>query len=189
MVPVTTKLPSMMTAANLGAHVIGWRFVVSTIGSIGSWLVRLAAGRTNLVATNALLKLANAVGIWRWPGRQRAYEDGGASAKTASPRSSAATLFTATGLGGMPVVDSAGEPVGNSLAALTACDRAEIAYVVVASGGLGGTDEGLCDIARVDLRCECDRLVLALPADAFASLTPLAAGEWPAEAPARKTAA
>jgi len=187
--PIATMIAAMMTAANLGARVTGWGFVVFTIGSVGWSIVGLTSGQTNLVATNAFLTLVNAVGIWRWLGRQRAYEDGGASAKTASRRSAAKTLFTATGLGGMPVVDSAGETIGKSVEALMACDSAEIAYVVVASGGLGGIDEELRAVARKDLRFGCDRLELAMTADAFARLTPLAAGDWPAEAPPARAAA
>lgn len=181
--PIATMIAAMMTAANLGARVTGWGFVVFTVGSIGWSLVGLSTGQTNLVATNGFLTLVNAVGIWRWLGRQRAYEDGGASAKAASRHSSSASLFTATGLGGMPVVDMAGEPVGQAVEALLVCDSAEIAYVVVASGGLGGIDETLRAVARQDLRFGCDRLELVITPEAFAGLVPLAPGDWPAEAP------
>jgi len=187
--PIATMIAAMMTAANLGARVTGWGFVVFTVGSIGWSIVGLSSGQTNLVATNGFLTLVNAVGIWRWLGRQRAYEDGGASAKTASRGSAAASLFTATGLGSMPVVDSAGETVGKSVEALMACDSAEIAYVVVASGGLGGIDEELRAVARKDLKFGCDRLDLALTAEEFARLAPLAPGDWPAEAPPARAAA
>lgn len=187
--PIATMIAAMMTAANLGARVTGWGFVVFTVGSIGWSIVGLSSGQNNLVATNGFLTLVNAVGIWRWFGRQRAYEDGGASATTASRRSAAASLFTATGLGGMPVVDSAGETVGKSVEALVACDSAEIAYVVVASGGLGGIDEELRAVARKDLKFGCDRLDLALTAEEFTRLKPLSTGDWPAEAPPARAAA
>jgi hypothetical protein len=181
--PIATMIAAMMTAANLGARVTGWGFVVFTVGSIAWSIVGVASGQTNLVATNAFLTLVNGVGIWRWLGRQRAYEDGGASAKEASRRSASPTLFTATGLGGMPVVDSAGEAVGRSVEALMSCAAGEIAYVVVASGGLGGIDETLRAVARQDVSFGCDRLALAISAETFARLTPLAPGDWPGEIP------
>jgi hypothetical protein len=181
--PIATMIAAMMTAANLGARVTGWGFVVFTVGSIGWSIVGLNSGQTNLVAANGFLTLVNAVGIWRWLGRQRAYEDGGISAKSASRRSSAASLCTATGFSGMPVVDSAGEPVGKTVEALIACDGAGIAYVVIASGGLGGIDEELRAVARNDIRFGCDRLDLAITAEAFARIAPLEPGDWPAEVP------
>lgn len=87
-----------MTAANLGARLTGWGFVVFTFGSIAWTIVGLTSGQTNLIASNGFLTLVNVVGIWRWLGRQRKYEDGGRSAREASRRSSEPTLFTATGL-------------------------------------------------------------------------------------------
>jgi hypothetical protein len=181
-------IAAMMTAANLGARVTGWGFVVFTIGSIGWSIVGLSSGQANLVATNGLLTLVNAIGIWRWLGRQRAYEDGGASAKEASRRSASPTLFTATGIGGMPVIDQTGETLGHAVEALMACDSGEVVYVVVASGGVGGIDETLRAVARRDLRFGCDRLELAITAEAFERLAPLAPGDWPAEAPPARAA-
>lgn len=181
--PIATMIAAMMTAANLGARVTGWGFVVFTLGSIAWSIVGLASGQTNLVATNAFLTLVNGVGIWRWLGRQRAYEDGGAAAREASRRSASPTLFTATGLGGMPVTDAQGEGVGRSVEALLSCETGEVAYVVVASGGLGGIDETLRAVARQDLSFGCERLVLAVSAEEFAQLPPLAPGDWPGEIP------
>ena len=96
-------IAAMMTAANLGARVTGWGFVVFTAGSIAWSIVGISSGQTNLVATNGFLTLVNLVGVWRWLGRQRAYEDGGKSATQASRRSAYPTLFTATGVAGLPV--------------------------------------------------------------------------------------
>src|ERR1700742_4375594 len=116
--PIATMAAAMMTAANLGARVTGWGFVVFTLGSICWSLVGLQSGQTNLLATNAFLTLVNLVGIWRWLGRQRAYEDGGKAAAEASRRAAVPTLFTATGVAGMPVVNEAGENVGKAVEAL-----------------------------------------------------------------------
>lgn len=170
----------MMTASNLGARVTGWGFVVFTIGSIGWSLVGVSSGQTNLVATNGFLTLVNAVGVWRWLGRQRVYEDGGESAVAASRRSSSPTLFTATALGGMPVVDSGGDIVGSSVEALIACSSGEVSYVVIAAGGFGGIDETLRAVARADVDLGCDQLRLRITTNDFERLEVLGAGDWPA---------
>jgi hypothetical protein len=66
--PIATMIAAIMTAANLGARITGWGFVVFAIGSIAWTAVGLSSGQTNLVATNAFLTLVNLVGIWRWLG-------------------------------------------------------------------------------------------------------------------------
>ena len=87
-------MAAMMTAANLGARVTGWGFIVFTLGSICWSLVGLQSGQTNLVATNVFLTCVNLVGIWRWLGRQRGYEDGARAASRSSraPRNADAVL-------------------------------------------------------------------------------------------------
>lgn len=181
--PVATMIAAMMTAANLGARVTGWGFVVFTIGSISWSLIGLGSGQMNLLATNAFLTIVNLVGIWRWLGRQRAYEDGGKSAKRASRRSAAPTLFTATGIAGMPVADPAGVPLGTAVEALVECASGQVSYVVIASGGLGGIEEQLRAVPRAQIEFGCDRLVAGLHAKAFGKLPALAAGDWPDRAP------
>src|SRR5690349_6274113 len=101
--PAATMIAAMMTAANLGARVTGWGFVVFTIGSIAWSAIGFSSGQTNLLATNGFLTLVNLIGVWRWLGKQRSYEDGGKSATEASRRSVYPTLLTATGIAGMPV--------------------------------------------------------------------------------------
>jgi hypothetical protein len=176
-------IAAMMTAANLGARVTGWGFVVFTAGSLSWTAVGLASGQTNLVATNAFLTFVNLVGIWRWLGRQRAYEDGGRSAKRSSRASATPTLFTATGVAGMPVVDRAGEKVGSGVEALLECTSGRVSYVVVATGGTGGIGEQLRPVPCDALEFGWDQLILAIDADAFQAIPPLAAGDWPAAAP------
>jgi len=177
--PIATMIAAMMTAANLGARVTGWGFVVFTVGSIGWSFVGWSSGQTNLVATNAFLTLVNGVGIWRWLGRQRAIEDGAESAKEASRRSSSATLFTATGFAGMPVFDNDGVPVGRTVEALLACDTGQVSYIVVSSGGVGGIDETLRPVAHADVRFDHGQLSLLMPADEYEQIEPLEAGDWP----------
>ena len=182
--PVATMIAAMMTAANLGARVTGWGFVVFTLGSVCWSVVGLSTGQTNLVATNVFLTLVNLVGIWRWLGRQRAYEDGGKAAQDKSRRSSAPTLFTATGVAGMEVNDAHGQVLGKAVEALVECDTGTVAYVVVATGGVGGIAEELRPVPCSAIVFSCDHLALTMSRKAFEALTPLAAGNWPAQAQA-----
>jgi hypothetical protein len=181
--PVATMIAAMMTAANLGARVTGWGFVVFTIGSVCWSLVGFGSGQMNLLATNVFLTTVNLVGIWRWLGRQRAYEDGGKSAERASRRSSAPSLLTATGIAGMPVIDLSGTPLGNAVEALVECASGQVSYVVIASGGLGGIEEQLRAVPRAQIEFGCDRLTITLNADGFECLATLDAGDWPDRAP------
>src|SRR6202007_1871385 len=82
--PAATMIAAMMTAANLGARVTGWGFVVFTVGSIGWCAIALSTGQQNLLWTNGFLTLVNGVGIWRWLGRKARYEAGGKSAEVRS---------------------------------------------------------------------------------------------------------
>jgi len=170
----------MMTAANLGARLTGWGFVVFTLGSICWILVALFSHQTNLLASNAFLTLVNLVGIWRWLGRQSVYEDGAAEAKTRSRKASVPTLFTATGIAGMTVVDKEGSAVGKAVEALLECSSGAVSYVVVASVGVGGIREDLRAVARPLLRFDCDRLQLTISCRAFERLPPLDGSAWPA---------
>lgn len=177
--PAATMVAAMMTAANLGARITGWGFVVFTIGSVSWSIVGLSSGQTNLVATNAFLTLVNGVGIWRWLGRQRVYEDGGKAAQTASRRSSSPTLFTATGLGGMRVLASDGQAVGRSVEALLECKTGAVSYVVVASGGVGGVKEILRAVPANAVQFDCEELRLALTVDEFEQLAAIVEDQWP----------
>ncbi|MFV3077068.1 PRC-barrel domain containing protein [Niveispirillum fermenti] len=179
--PAATMIAAMMTASNLGARVTGWGFVVFTLGSISWSVVGWATDQSGLLATNLFLTGVNMVGIWRWLGRQRAYEDGGRAAALASRRSAAPTLFTATAFSGMPVRDNGGSTLGKSVEALVECASGEISYVVVASGGVGGVDECLRAVAREQVRFDADGLCLLMPRAAFERIEPLADGDWPAE--------
>lgn len=178
--PAATMIAAMMTAANLGARVTGWGFVVFTVGSIGWSIVGLTSGQANLLATNGFLTIVNLVGVWRWLGKQRAYEDGGKSATEASRRSAFATLFTATGISGMPVHASDGEQIGKAVEALVACKNGSVSYVVIASSNLAGIGEELRAVSRSDMTFACDTLKINHPRNWYDALPLLAPGDWPA---------
>jgi Na+/phosphate symporter len=63
--PAATMIAAVMTAANLGARVTGWGFVVFVIGSISWSIVGISSGQSNLLWTNGFLTLVNAMGVWR----------------------------------------------------------------------------------------------------------------------------
>lgn len=181
--PIATMIAAMLTAANLGARVTGWGFVIFTIGSVCWSIVGFSTGQTNLLATNGFLTLVNLVGMWRWLGRQRAYEDGGKSAIIASRRSAAPTLFTATGLAGMPVEDVHGVGIGKAIEGLIECATGKMSYVVVAAG-VGGIGEGLRAVPVHRVHFEPERLRIGMDENAFLAERVLESGAWPAEAAA-----
>lgn len=179
--PIATMIAAMMTAANLGARITGWGFVVFMIGSVCWSIVGAISGQTNLLATNAFLTLVNLVGIWRWLGRQRAYEDGGKSAEEASKCSQSPSLFTATGLAGLPLEDRNGERLGTAVEALLECESARVSYVVIAEDRAAGLDEVLRAVAREALDFTSDRLVYRGHRLGFHALPSLGNGDWPVQ--------
>ncbi len=180
--PAATMIAAMMTAANLGARITGWGFVVFTLGSLAWSAVGLTSGQTNLLATNLFLTLVNLVGIWRWLGRQRGYEDGARRAAERSRQASAPSLFAASALAGLPVSDIRGEEIGKSVDAMIECESGCLSYVVVASGGVGGVDETLRAVPAPLLDCHADGLVLLMTAAEFARRDTLDGAAWPARA-------
>lgn len=177
--PIATTVAAMMTAANLGARLTGWGFVIFTLGS-ACWIgVGLATGQTNLIVSNGFLTLINLVGCWRWLGRQRVIEDGGESAKSASRRSAAPNVFTATGLDGMSVVGTDREPVGTTVEALIECRSGTIGYVVVATQG---ATRQLRAVPRNAITFQSDQIMITMPRAAFDALVPLTPGDWPPSA-------
>ena len=181
--PIATMIAAMMTAANLGARLTGWGFVVFTLGSVCWAAIGMASGQTNLVATNVFLTLVNLVGIWRWLGRQRAYEDGGRAAERASRASASPSLFTATGIAATPVECRDGTSIGKAVEALLECGSGRVSYLVVASSAAGSMGEELRAIPRDVIRFEGKRIVTSLDVEGFAAVPPLEPGDWPATAP------
>jgi hypothetical protein len=180
--PIATMIAAMMTAANLGARLTGWGFVVFTIGSVCWVAIGLSSGQANLLASNAFLTVVNLVGIWRWLGRQVTYEDGADTAKAKSRGASVPSLFTATGIAGMAVVDAEGTPLGKAVEALIECRSGTVSYVVVATGGVAGIRETLRAVPGEAVEFGCDRLTLRLSPTAFEALPALDGGDWPAAA-------
>ncbi len=181
--PIATMLAAMMTAANLGARVTGWGFVIFTIGSVGWSIVGISTGQENLLLTNGFLTLVNFVGIWRWLGRQARYQDGG---RTATERSAAArvpTLYAAGSLAGAKLIGGDGVPIGLVVEAMLRCSDAGIAYVVVSEGGIGGVGERLHALRPDELQLSEEGVSCRLSAADLERRAVIEPDAWPAALP------
>lgn len=177
--PVATMIAAVMTAANLGARVTGWGFVVFVIGSVSWSIVGISSGQSNLLWTNGFLTFVNVIGVWRWLGRQAKYEDGGAAAATRSARSRVPTLFSAASLVGSKVTGPDGGTIGIVIDAMAKCDGAALAYVVISEGGLGGVGERLHALDPAALVFGHDNVCAKFNADELAALPVLNPDQWP----------
>lgn len=177
--PAATMLAAVMTAANLGARVTGWGFVVFTIGSAGWIVVGLNSGQTNLVVTNGVLAIINGVGIWRWLGRQARYEAVAEAAEDAGHAPQTASVVAASGLAGRILVGADGDELAEAVEAILDCETATIHHLVVRFGGVGGIGEQIVAIPRADFRLADKMISTRLTAAAIADLPRLDSGEWP----------
>jgi hypothetical protein len=177
--PIATGAAALMTAANLGSRVTGWGFVVFTIGSLAWGTVGISTGQTNLLLTNGFLTIVNLVGIWRWLGRQAKHEDGSAAASAKSAAARVPNLFGVASLIEAKVTASDGSTIGSVIDGMMRCDGAELAYLVVAEGGISGVREKLHALDPRNLRFG-DTVASDLNADELALLPVLANDDWPA---------
>lgn len=181
--PIATVIAAMMTAANLGARVTGWGFAVFMIGSLAWSAVAVATGQPNLLWTNGFLTLVNAVGIWRWLGRQAKYDDGGEAAARRSQAARVPALFSVGGFIGQTLTAADGKPFGTIVDAMARCEDAALAYVVVSEGGVGGVGEVLHAIDPARLVFGEDKVECRMTTEELKALPVLEAGRWPAALP------
>jgi sporulation protein YlmC with PRC-barrel domain len=177
--PAATMVAAVMTAANLGARVTGWGFVVFTLGSLGWIVVGIGSGQTSLIITNAFLTLVNAVGIWRWLGRQARYESVGEAAETAGQAPRSASVVAASSLVGRAVVDHGGNKLAEAVEAILDRDTAAIHHLVVRFGGIGGIGEQIVALPIADICLAKEAISTRLSGAAIAELPRLDAEEWP----------
>jgi len=182
--PAATMIAAVMTAANLGARVTGWGFVVFSVAAVAWVVVAISSGQQNLLLTNVFLLFVNIVGVWRWLGRQAKYEDGGEAAARRSARKPVPTLFSASSLAGLTVADSAGEKLGSVVDAMLRCGRNDIAYIVVTDGGTAGMAETLRAIGLDSARIGNSEVKLTLTRQAFERIAPVDPQNWPEALPA-----
>lgn len=165
--PAATMVAAVMTAANLGARVTGWGFVVFTLGSIAWAIVGVSSGQTNLIATNVFLTLVNAIGVWRWLGREARYEAVGTGAEDAGRAPTRPSVFAATGIAGRQIIGNGGAVVADAVEAIIDCRTGTIDHVVARFGGVGGVGERLVAVPRGDLVFTEDAIATQLTADAL----------------------
>lgn len=139
--PAATMIAAMMTAANLGARLTGWGFVVFTVGSVAWTTVGLASGQTNLVASNAFLTIVNLVGIWRWLGREVRYRDDAEKVAEVSAERPGQTLTPAGQLIGHVVNGPDDQPVARVVDAMVGCGDGRIRGLLISHGGVAGVGE------------------------------------------------
>ena len=72
--PVATTLAAIIVAANLGARITGYGFIVFAVGSVAWMGVAWFTGQSNLLWQNVMLLLINLVGVWRWLGLRARYD-------------------------------------------------------------------------------------------------------------------
>ncbi|WP_425230409.1 PRC-barrel domain containing protein [Sphingomonas sp.] len=180
---VATTIAAVMTAANLGARITGFGFIVFTVGSLSWVTVALGKGdQPQLLYSNIFLTGVNLIGIWRWLGRQARYDEGGAVAARRSAAAQAPTLFAGGALIGAPLTGQGDAKLGQVVEAMMRCDGAALAYLVVSEGGVGGVGERLHALAPEGLRFGHDGVTCGLTAAALAALPVLEKEGWPASA-------
>lgn len=138
-----TCVAALMTAANLGARVTGWGFVIFTIGATAWIVVGVATNQTQLLYSNIFLGIVDVFGIWRWLGRRAKIDDASHAEEQRSRNRTADSLFSVMKLDGLPVRTSKGEIVAHATDALISCSTGAIDYLVVRTGGIGGIGETL----------------------------------------------
>lgn len=181
--PAATMIAAMMTAANLGARVTGWGFVVFTLGSICWSIIGITTGQQNLLLSNAFLTLVNLVGIWRWLGRQARHGDGSRRAMKRSERTPGPTLMSACAMISAPVMDLDGDRVATVVDAMLSRENHDLVYLVISRGGVGGLGETLHPLDPSAVELNPDGLVTRLTNDELERLPALEPDRWPAALP------
>ncbi len=74
--PIATTIAAVMVAANAGARITGYGFIVFCVGSIAWMGVGWLTGQANLLVQNGILLAINILGIWRWLGIRARCEKG-----------------------------------------------------------------------------------------------------------------
>ena len=182
--PIAISLAAMITAANLGARITGYGFVIFLVGSIAWSAVGYFSDQPNLLWQNVFLCVVNMVGIWRWLGRQARYDDGAAVAATESATRPLPSLFPASRFSGAPVRDRAGATIAQAVEAMTECEGGRVSYLVVSEGGVGGVGERLHALRWRDVRATADGFDVDMDAEALSRLPVIDPANWPAAAPA-----
>ena len=176
--PIATTIAALMTASNLGSRVTGWGFVVFTIGSLAWLALGIATGQPNLLWQNIILTALNLFGIWRWLGRQAKLEEGGAKAQAHSEATPGEALFPVSLLTRAKLNAADGAELGACVDAMAGCERGELRYIVVTSGGVGGVGETVRRLDWKDVKVEGESVSTTLDHHDFEAIEQLAKDDW-----------
>ena len=168
-----TSVAALMTAANLGARVTGWGFVVFTLGAAAWITVGVASGQTQLLWSNIFLAAVDVFGVWRWLGRRARFSDAVRAEEQRSEAAPGEARFSVAALDGMPVKGRDGAVIAYAVDALAACAGGRIDYLIVREGGVGGVGETLRRLPWAAARVRTQTLETDLDVAALARL-PLA---------------
>ncbi len=183
--PIATMIAAVMTAANLGARITGWGFVVFTIGAVAWIAVGVATGQHGLLLSNAFLLIADIFGIWRWLGRQARYDEGAEAASNDSRKDSdQPTLFALSKIEGRPVTDASGRTIGKAVDAMAGCRDGTVKFFVVSRGGIGGVGEELYALGWGEAQIEEDAVRARIDLEALVRRPVLNPSDWPHSAEA-----
>lgn len=182
--PIATMIAAIMTAANLGARITGWGFVVFSVGALAWIIVGASTGQQNLLWSNGFLLVVDLFGIWRWLGRRARYDAGAEAAAARSATSAAPSLFPLSTLQGMAMLDGEGGAMASTVEAMAAQDNGRIVYLVVREGGIGGVGERLHAVGWHEVELRDGQLASRLDAQSLARRQVLIPEQWPASAAA-----
>ena len=173
-----TVIAAFMTAANLGSRITGYGFAVFTLGAICWITVGVLSGQPALTWTNVVLVLLDIFGVWRWLGWQAKVEEGGEAAADASEHTPGEALFPISLLSRAPV-ECGGKELGRCVDAMAGCKSGQLAYVVIAEGGVAGMGETLRRMPWRFAAVERERLMSDLTEEQFKALEALPKDQWP----------
>jgi len=181
--PIATMVAACVTAANLGARVTGWGFVIFTFGSVAWTAYGYATDQPNLLWQNLALTAVNVFGVWRWLIRRARFDDWARAAAEKSERRASATLFPISSLSSASVKGQDGTALGTAIDAMATCDEGRIAYLVVSAGQSGALGGSLHILPWERVRASPEALETDLSEDSFGALELADSSDWPARAP------
>lgn len=182
--PIATMLAACVTAANLGARVTGWGFVIFTFGSVAWTAYGYATDQPNLLWQNLALTAVNLFGIWRWLIRRARFDDWARAAAEKSERRASPTLFPISSLANASVTGAGGATLGSTIDAMATCEDGRIAYLVVSAGQAGALGASLHVLPWERVRASPAGIETDLGEEEFGRLELADAAQWPARAPA-----
>lgn len=177
--PIATTIAALMTAANLGARITGFGFIVFTVGSLAWLAIGHFSGDPSLVWQNVVLTALNLFGVWRWLGRQARIEQGGRAAAEQSLATPGEALFPVSLLAKARVSGVSGEELGTAVDAMAGASSGRLAYLVVSAGGLAGVGETLRRLEWSAARVADEEIRTGLDEGRFSRLEQLDKDDWP----------